>query len=537
MASPLEPLKHRPFLVYWLAGLSANFGWQIQLVGASWLMVLLGGTPQQVALVQTFVALPVMVLSLPGGAITDRVGQRATVLWAQSFLLVVSVALAVLAWFEVLTPVLLLLGTLLIGSGRALYYPGWQSMVLDFFSRDEAPAAFAINNGNLNIARSLGPAIGGAIVATAGAFLAFVVNALANISVLVVARGWSKPDRADGLPPEPFWSAIAAGIRYISLSPALLTLILRSFVFNLAAIAAMAILPLVAHDVIGAGPEAYGLLLGAFGAGSVAATLMLQPLRARVPLETCITGAFLVFAAALATLAFSTNLALSLVATACAGVCWIVVQVSFASTNHVSSPRWVMSRSIAIYQTFVFGGATIGSLLWGWIAQSFGTPAALYAAAATMAAGATLGLFLKIRTPDLAGLDPQSDWVPPTPRVDMVAKSGPIVTTITYRIREEDTAAFLEAMRVKRRHRMRDGAARWTLSRAIDDPMIWIERFKVATWAGTQRLHSRRTVAGGQAIEKVRQLHQGPGRPEVRYEIVRDPWSRRDPAGAPVPAI
>ncbi|CUH81286.1 Transmembrane secretion effector [Tropicibacter naphthalenivorans] len=156
--SAFEPLKNRNFLTYWLAGLSANFGWQIQLVGASWLMISLGGTPEQVALVQTTVALPVMLLSLPGGALADRIGQKKLVLAAQSFLMIVSVALAYAAYQDALTPTLLLTCTLLVGAGRALYYPGWQSMVFEFFGRDKAPAAFAINTGNLNIARSLGPA-------------------------------------------------------------------------------------------------------------------------------------------------------------------------------------------------------------------------------------------------------------------------------------------------------------------------------------------------------------------------------------------
>lgn len=513
--------------MYWLAGLSANFGWQIQLVGASWLMILLGGTPQQVALVQTFVALPVMLLSLPGGALTDRIGQRAMVLWAQSFLLVVSIALAVCAYLDMLTPTLLLVSTLLIGAGRALYYPGWQSMVLEFFSREEAPAAFAINNGNLNIARSVGPAIGGMVVAVAGAFLAFLVNALSNVSVIFVARRWPKKPKDHDLPPEPFGAALMAGIRYIALSPTLLTLIFRSFVFNIAAISVMATLPLVSRDMLGGGPQTYGILLGAFGAGAVAATLFGQAIRARMSLEIYVAAGFILFAAATAVLSISSNLAVSIMATAIAGMCWIVVQVSFGATNHISSPRWVIARSIAIYQTFVFGGNALGGLIWGELAGSFGTPTALGTASGVMAAGALLGLWFKIRIPDSAGLDPLSSWEAPDPRVDMVLKSGPILTTISYKIDEEDTQAFLDAMSRKRRSRVRDGASNWTLSRDIVDPSLWFERFKVATWADAQRLHSRRTVAGGELIKTVRGLHKGPGRPEVHYELVRQPWRRK----------
>ncbi len=535
--SPLEPLKNRGFLTYWLAGLSANFGWQIQLVGASWLMLSLGGSPKEVALVQTSVALPVMLLSLPGGTLSDRIGQRKLVLVAQTFLMIVSVVLAVAAFQDALTPTLLLTCTLLVGAGRALYYPGWQSMVFEFFSREKAPAAFAINTGNLNIARSLGPAIGGALVASFGAFVAFLVSALSNVSVLFVASRWKIVRPAETLPPEPFGSAILAGVRYILLSPVLLKVTFRSFWFNVAAIAVMALLPLVARDVLQGGPQVYGILLGAFGIGAVSAALLAERLRQIFSLETYLAGAFVIYALAMCVLGFSTWLPLSLIASGVAGVCWILSQVTFGSTNQISSPRWVISRSIGIYQTFVFGGNALGSLVWGIIAAGWGTSVSLYVAAALMAVGAGVGLFLRIGELDTAGLDPVAEWVAPTPRVDIVSKSGPILSTITYRIREGDVPEFLLLMSEKRRSRIRDGASRWTLSRDILDTELWYERFKVATWADAQRLHMRRTVASGRVIEAVRRLHVGEGRPEVHYELVRHPGAIDDGKPHPLPRI
>ncbi len=524
-ASPIEPLKNRAFRTYWFAGLSANFGWQIQLVGASWLMIALGGTPTQVALVQTSVALPVMIMSLPGGALSDRFGQRAIILWAQSFLMIVSIILAAFAYQGSLTPVLLLTFTFLVGCGRALYYPGWQSMVFEFFERDKAPAAFAINTGNLNIARSVGPALGGAIVAAAGAFVAFVISALSNVSVLLVARKWPKKQQRHDLPPEPFFAAIGAGLRYIVLSPMLLKIISRSFIFNIAAISIMALLPLVARDILQGGPQVYGFLLGAFGLGAVSAAFLSQGVRDRLSLDQVLAIGFLFFSGAGIVLGLSTSIPLSMLASFIAGICWILVQVTFGSTNQVSSPRWVISRSIGIYQTFVFGGNAIGSFTWGVLADRYDTPTALYTAAGLMLAGASLGLVLKIRRPGGSGLDPLSTWVAPDINVDMVMKSGPIVTSITYEIRETDVHKFLTVMREKRRSRIRDGASRWTLSRDIVDPEKWIERFYVATWADAKRLHARRTVASGELISMIRKLHRGSELPHVQYELVRNPAS------------
>lgn len=521
--SPFEPLKTRDFLTYWLAGLSANFGWQVQLVAASWLMVSLGGTAQQVALVQTMVALPVMALSLIGGAITDRIGQKTMVLWAQSFLMIVFFILATATFANKLTPHLLLACTFLVGAGRALYYPGWQSMVFEFFERDKTAAAFAINTGNLNIARSLGPALGGAIVASFGAFFAFVISAFSNICVILIARRWKLAKPKDELPPEPIGSAIMAGVRYVAMSPRHLTIIVRAFSFNIAAIAVMALLPLIARDILAGGPQVYGYLLGSFGLGAVTSAFLSETLRQYISRETYLAIGFFFFSAAMFVLAKSQSMPISFFATFVAGICWIMVQVSFGSTNQISSPRWVISRSIGIYQTFVFGGNALGSILWGYIAQNYDTSTSLITASIFMAMAGVLGLFLQIRDFDSSGLDPQQDWVPPKPNVDMVLKSGPVITSITYNIKEEDTPRFLEVMREKRRSRIRDGASQWTLSRDILYPNIWVERFQVATWADTQRLHLRRTVEAGRIISETRKLHQGEAPPEVHYELVRNP--------------
>jgi MFS family permease len=521
--SPLAPFRNRGFLGYWLTGLSANLGWQIQLVGASWLMVEMGGSAQQVALVQTAVALPVMLMSLPGGVMADLVGQRKLIIWAQSFLLVVSFGLAAAAYFQALTPALLLACTFLIGSGRALYYPGWQSMVFEFFSRENVGPALAINSSNLNIARSVGPAIGGAIVAASGAFVAFVINGICNLTVILVARRWPKVTATDGLPPESFGNAIMAGLRYMSLSPTLIAVTLRSFVFNIAAISAMALLPLVARDLIGGGPTTLGVMLGSFGVGAIFGSFVTDALRTKVPLERIFAGAHVGFAIATAVLALSSSLAVSLLAGMLGGFCWIITQVLYNYLVQVQSPRWVISRMISIYLTFVFGGNAIGSFVWGWLADSRSTPDSLLVSAAVCAASALLALSFRIREPSASGLAPHGTWTPPQPAIDLVARSGPIMTSITYRIRDENTGAFLDAMREKRRNRIRDGGTRWTLSRDILDPMIWTERFKVATWADAQRLHARRTVAGALVNETVRKLHDGAEAPEVHYELIRQP--------------
>ncbi|WP_417210569.1 MFS transporter [Antarctobacter sp.] len=521
--STLGPLRKPAFLAYSVAGMSSNFGWQLHIVGASWLMTTLGGTPAQIALVQTAVALPFMLLSVPGGAISDRIGQRAMVLWAQIFLLVISVYLAASAYYGNLTPNLLLACTFLIGCGRAIYYPGWSSMVSEFLPRSEVPQGVALNALHNNLARSLGPALGGLVVAAVGAFVAFVLNALSHVSVFLTALRWPERVARDDLPPETFGHAIMAGLRYVALSPNLTAYSLRAAVFNFGAVAVLALMPLISRDLLHGGPQLYGFLFGAFGAGAVMAAFFFGALRARIASEPFLALGHGLFAVAMWVLAVSSLVWLSLLAALVAGVAWIFVQSTLYAGFQTASPRWVMSRSIAIYLTFVFGGNALGSMAWGVLAGGSGTRITLTVAAALLAAALALRFCCPVREIDGDGLDPHGGWIKPEPRLDMVPSSGPIVTTIHYRIREDDVAAFLTAMREKRAHRARDGAMRWTLSRDLLDPTLWFERFKVATWAEALRLQSRSTLAYVQVIERVRELHQGTGKPEVHYELVRDP--------------
>lgn len=500
-------------------------------------MMAMGGSPSQVALVQTTVALPVMLLSLPGGALADLVGQRALVLWAQGFLMVISLILAAAAYVEALTPNLLLICTFLIGSGRALYYPGWQSIVFEFFQRSEMAGAVAVNSANLNIARSFGPALGGVIVAIAGTFVAFLTNAAANLSVMIVALNWPKAKPSEGLPPEPFGSAIIAGVRYLLMSPVMVAITLRSFIFNIAAIGVMALLPLIVRDQLGGGAGTLGLVLGAFGIGGVIGSLTTDMLRRKIGLEPFLFTGHILFGLASATIAFSPFLPLLLLAATLCGLGWIYVQVLLNSAIQMSSPRWVLSRTIAIYQTFVFGGNALGSFLCGQGANAFGPSLALAVPAGLILLATIFGLILPIREIDDTDLDPSADWVAPQPSIALELTSGPILTTVSYRIREEDIARFRTAIHEKRRNRIRDGAVGWTLSRDILDPMVWFERFKVANWAAAQRMHSRRTQAGAQAIETLRRLHQGPGRPEVHYELVRDPGVEETPQHIVIPPM
>jgi MFS family permease len=163
-----SPFAFRSFFETWAGNMISNLGGMIQLVGASWMMTSLTSSQQMVALIHASTAFPLVLLALIAGAVADNFDRRKVMLVAQAFMLVASAVLAVLAWIGGITPWLLLCLTFLIGCGNAFKIPAWQASVSEMVPRAALPGAVAYNSMGFNIARSAGPAIGGAVVAAAG---------------------------------------------------------------------------------------------------------------------------------------------------------------------------------------------------------------------------------------------------------------------------------------------------------------------------------------------------------------------------------
>ena len=517
----LAPLRHPVFRTIWIASLASNFGGMIQSVGAAWLMTSISGSADMVALVTASVTLPIMLLSLFSGAAADSFDRRRMMLAAQSFMLAVSVTLAACTWAGLITPWLLLLFTFLIGCGSAMNGPAWQASVGEMVPRQDLPAAVALNSMGFNIARSAGPALGGAIVAAAGAAAAFAINALSYVGLVAVLLRWRPPESADRLPRERMGVAIAAGVRYAVMAPAIGVVIARSLVFGFGASCAAALMPLIARDLIGGGAVTYGLLLGSFGAGAVGGALASGRLRARLSTETIVRLATLVFAAAVVAAGLSRWLVPTMAALLAAGAAWVLALSTFNVTVQLNSPRWVVGRALSLYQMAAFGGMAAGSWVWGMTAEAHGIPIALFAAAGVQLLCAALGLALPLPESAAGDLDPRREWRPPETAIDLQPRSGPVVITVEFRIRDADVPEFLEAMAERRLIRRRSGARRWTLLRDLEDPELWVERFQLANWIEYIRHNNRITEAEVVASKRARALHVGPEPPRIRRMIER----------------
>jgi MFS family permease len=513
------------FRQMWIASLTSNFGRLVQAVGAGWLMTTLSSSKQDVALVQASTALPIMLFSLWAGALADSRDRRLVMLWSQVFMMVASFALAYFAWSGLLTPLRLLMFTFLIGCGSAFYSPAWQDSVGDMVPRPLLPGAIAYNSMGFNVARSVGPALGGAIVAVAGAAAAFLLNAVSYLGLIVVLMRWKRPVETPTLPREHTLSAISAGLRYAAMSPHIRIVLARVIILVPAATAVSALMPIIALDLIGGGAVIFGTLLGAFGIGAITGAFATSRLRKSQTTNRIILIATVALTSGTAITGLSQSLWFTLPALFLTGAGWVLALSTFNVAVQIAAPRWVVARSVAVYQMVAFAGMVAGSSTVGWIAEWVGAGPALLMAAAVLGLGLLAALALPLPGADHLDLDPLNRWHEPDIAVPIEPRSGPVVISIEYTIDEDKIPAFADVMAERRRICRRDGARGWTLLRDLSDPLIWTERYQFPTWLDYVRSAQRRTKDDAALSVRIRDLVSKDHPPRIRRLIERHPAS------------
>ena len=513
------------FRAVWFASLASNFGGLIQSVGAAWMMTSLSGSPMLVALVPASTTLPIMLLSLWAGAVADNLDRRLVMLACQLSMLLVSALLALFAWADLLTPWSLLAFTFLVGCATAINGPAWQASVGDMVPRSQLPSAVALNSMGFNLARSVGPALGGIIVAAAGAAAAFLTNALSYIGLSLVLLRWQPERTPKLLPRERLGVAMRAGVRYVTMSPKIQLVLLRGAAFGIGASAVSALMPLVARDILKGSALTFGILSGAFGIGAVLGALSSGRLRRRFPIETIVRSAALALAVGTAITASTGWLLVAIIGLLLCGAGWVIALSTFNVSVQMSAPRWVLARAVALYQMMAFGGMALGAWLFGWLAEHMGVVTSLQIAAGVQLAAAMIGLFRPLPQTGDENLDLLNRWQEPQTAVPIEPRSGPVVITIEYRIAAGSVVPFLAAMSERRRIRRRDGAHGWSLLRDLADPELWLERYHVSTWLDYVRHNSRRTIADTANFDTLAALHSGPHPPVVHRMLERQTGS------------
>lgn len=522
LASAWGPLQNSVFRALWIATVVSSVGSWMQDVGESWLMTSLATSPVLVALVETAGSLPVVLVALPAGALADIVDRRHLLLAMQIWMFIAAGAMGILAFVGHMTPGRLLSLTFLLGVGTAMSNPVWQAITPELVPQADLPAAITLNSAGINIARAIGPALGGFIVAASGPWAVFLLNAASLLGIMVVLYRWAPAPRKSKLPPEDFIGAMRAGTRYLRHSPEWQTVLLRSGTFVICASALWALLPQQARRHLGLGSFGYGLLLGSLGFGALAGAWLLPKVRERLSTNQLVAAGSVVFGLATISLAYVDSFALLAVTLAIGGMAWVDVLASLNISAQTVTPSWVRARVMAVYLLIFFGGLAAGSALWGFVATRAGVSGALLVAAIGLITGPLVTWRFRLAGNTNVALTPSMHWPEPVMMIDTEASEGPAITLVEYRIDPRSAEGFLGAMKEMKRIRLRDGAIRWNLSRDTADPQRYIETFVTESWADHLRQHERVNAETRQVEERAEAFHLGPQPPKVTHLIAEE---------------
>jgi MFS family permease len=371
----LAPFRYPAFRAIWIANLASNVGSMIQAVGAAWLMTELTPQHRLIALVQASNTVPVMLLGLFAGAIADNYDRRRVMIAAQTMMLIVSAILAVLAWQGLVGPYLLLAMTFAVGMGTALNGPAWQASVRLQVGHRDLPQAISLNAIAFNLARSVGPALGGLIISIWNPSLAFGLNAISYVGMVVVLLRWH-PETIRPTP-QPMLRSIMVGVNFCARSGPIRRVLLRGAAFGVGAIACQALMPGIARDQLHSSAVGYGVMLGAFGIGSITTALFIGALRRRHGAEWVVTLATTAFLSGQLLLAEAHSLALAIPAMFLAGGGFVATMTSLNVAVQLRAPEAILGRCLSLYQAIVFGAMAVGAYGWGAIADRFGLVVAI----------------------------------------------------------------------------------------------------------------------------------------------------------------
>jgi MFS family permease len=534
-AAAFAPLRHPVFRALWIANLASNTGLWIQNTGAGWLMTSLAPSPVMVSLVQAATMLPVFLFALPGGALADILDRRLILIVAQIWIAVAGLLLAALAALGLLGAWSLLALTFVIGAGTAVIFPAWAAATPELVPHDDLVQAVALNGVGFNLARALGPALGGFVMAAAGPTAAFSLNALGFLALLWALLVWRRPaPPRSHLPPERLPSAVRAGLRFAVAVPSMRAAILRACAFFFFASAAWALLPLIVRESLGLGPAAFGLMLGVTGGGAVAAGVMLPLLRERLSQGRLVFFASLLAYAAMALLAVAQHWAPAALAVLLFGAAWLAAGSTLGAAAQITAPAWARARALGVYQLSFFGAQAVGSALWGWVGTRVGVPMAL-----ALCAGIGAIAAVAVRPWRLPSFAPGAakSWAKgllatplPQPRAPAPAlrellhdESGRVLEAVHYRVDPANRAAFLAAMREVHQVRLRTGALAWRLYEDVARPDRWTELWAMESWTEHLREATRLDEADRAVLARAAAMHRGDAPPEASRHLNVDP--------------
>jgi len=517
--SAWSPLYQPFFRALWIANLVSLTGTWMHEVGTAWLMTSLTMSPFTVSLVQTATTLPIFFVALPAGALADIVDRRRLLLFTQMWMLLAALGLGITTLAGFVSPSVLLFFVFVLSLGAAINGPAWQSIIPELVSREEMPSAVTLGSVGFNIARAIGPALGGFVVSLVGPGFTFLLNAVSFCGVVIVLKRWHRVPQESTLPAERLIGAMRTGLRYVRNAPMVQAVLVHTLIFSVFTCALWAFLPIVAREYLQLSSVGYGMLLGFFGSGALVGAYLIPKIKSKFSLNNIVAGTTMLMALTIAGLATVRSFIVILAIMAAGGMAWLILISVFSIAVQAVIPSWVRGRVLSVFMLVFFGGFAGGSMLWGALAVVAGIPYTLVGVAILLLIGIVLTQKYKLPTGEDLDLTPVQQLPSHLTTKGITNEERPVLVVIDRKIDRGQEADFLEAVRPLKMLRLRDGAIRWNLFRDITDPSHFIESFIIESWIEYLRQHERSTVSDQEIEERVDAFHVGDMPSETHHYI------------------
>ncbi|MGH8559980.1 MAG: MFS transporter [Methylococcales bacterium] len=522
--SALTPFKYSAFRLFWFAALISNIGTWMNSVAASWLMVDLRTSPLTVALVQSATTLPFLLLALPAGALADIIDRRKLIIIVNMMMMSAAAFFAYFVWKHAISPQNLLVFTLLLGVGAAFTAPAWQSLIPGTVPKSHLSQAIALGSININLSRAIGPAIAGILVTHYGMPAPFAINALSFVAIIVATLLWkqTRSNSTSTIPPEKVWRAIRAGIRFSLFSKPLQVTMLHAFGFMFFANAFWGLIPVIAKETLQGDAAFFASLMTAIGAGGIVTGLFLPNFKRWFKVNVLVMIGSFGTAVVTAYFDMVSSQWQALAAGFVFGISWVLVLSSVNISAQHALPDWVRARGLAVFMMVFFGGISLGSTFWGWVASLYSVSVALNGSAIGAVIFQSLTYRLKLQQGGEMDLTPSLHWPVPMAAQTVGFDQGPVMVTICYQVNQEDKQAFLRAIYRLKAVRLRNGVYRWGVFENAETPGQYLEYFIEDNWAEHLRHHERLPKADKILQDRVVVFHQGREPPKVTHHISAD---------------
>ncbi|OQP48089.1 hypothetical protein A4H97_30115 [Niastella yeongjuensis] len=518
-----SPFQYRVFTAIWLAALFSDLGLWMQNTGASWLIAKAHNSTIFVTLMVTATSLPIFLLGVPAGALSDIFNKRKILLITQSWMFIIAAILSVCTFLGYTSPYLILTLSFLLALGPAINETAWQSIVPLVVPPGSLASAIALNGVSINLARAIGPALAGLILSYYAASYIFILNAFFFLITFFVVFFWSGTPVSTALQTERFFAAMRIGVNYMRYANKLHPVLIRSVIFAIGVSGMFALLPIIVSTKLKLEANSYGAMLFCIGGGAIVGALVLSKINRILGADQKLLLATVVVILVLLSMYHISNVYILYVGFFISGIAWLMTMSTFNFLIQSNVPKWVLSRSISIYLLLFQGGLASGGFLWGWIADNYSLKMSLYCAAGLL----SLSLLMAFRY-RLDSIVPEDLTIPEAPLaviplLEITAVDGPVLVWVEYTVAQQDIRSFTTAAETLSQLRMRNGASQVGLFQNVMVPTLITEFYFVESWSEYQMQVERYTVNDLEILSGILKYHSGSTPPVEKVMLAQVP--------------